>query len=230
MRAATAKGVRRVLRYSDDFLNTPFAPDYDFYRWTADKRVDRELQRYFRTLSTKVPFFQDKPDAEAALEDMECHREGKLAKGLTAAYIADGLAVSLCSEPRWERSSVECEVHEIVGADIECRIDDIHHASSPTHVDEQTAWFEQRIQLTVENGTELWRSSGDNFPSLICCASIEEQMVRLPSEALASITRGLFRLNNYCSCWQSGPFDSDSIGCAVSPESKSTLDTCVGSP
>jgi hypothetical protein len=225
MRAATARGVHRVLRLSEDFLNTPFAPDYDFYRWTADKRVERELQQYFRTLSTKVPFFRYQPIADTVLEGIECYRDGKLARGLTAAYIADGLAVSMCSQPVWEGSLVECEVYEIVGADVECRTDDVHHASCESHVDQQTAWFEQRIQHTVENGAELWRCSRDHFPALSWCASIEEQMVGLPSGALASITRGLFRLNAYCSCWQSGPFDPDSIGCAVSPESQSTLDT-----
>jgi len=128
------------------------------------------------------------------------------------------------SQQEWDKTLIECEIIEIVEEDISSRFEVIHNALSPAHLDQQVVWIEQRIQHSVENGNQLWRSFSDFFPGLICCPAIEEQMAGLPACSLASITRGLFRLNAYCTRWRSGAFEPHTIGCAVSPESPTTLE------
>lgn len=53
MMAATARGVRRILRLPEDFFAKPIAPGYDWYVWSCDNRVEREVRQYFRSLATK---------------------------------------------------------------------------------------------------------------------------------------------------------------------------------
>jgi hypothetical protein len=223
MIAATARGVKRILRLPEDFFAKAVAPSYNWYHWLSDNRVDREIRQYFRSLATKAPFLHDVPSTEAVWAGIDCYWDAQPAFGFKAAYVADGLALSLLSRPEWDYPLIACEIQEIVDQDISCRSESIHHASSPCHIEQQTDWIQSRIQTIVADGSELWHNFEDFFPSLVCCSGVEQHMADLPSESLASITRGLFRLNSYGVSWQSGRFDPNRIECSVSPESESTL-------
>jgi hypothetical protein len=228
MRAATARGVKRVLRIPADFFAKLIAPSYDWHHWLQDNRVDREIRRYFLSLATRAPFLRDEPRIEAVWAGIDCYWESQSALGLKAAYVADGLALSLASRPAWDCPLIACEIQEVVDEDVSCRSESIHHASSSGHVDQQTDWIQQRIQTSVVNGKELWLSLGDFFPSLVCCSGVEQHVTSLPSESLANITRGLFRLNDFCAGWNTGAFDPTKVQCPVSPESASTLQQFAG--
>lgn len=223
MRAAAARGVQRTLRMPEDFFAKALAPNYFWQSWLNDHRVARELRQYFRSLATKAPFLSDDPVTEAAWAATDCRWRNQTALGLKAAYVADGLALSMRSGLEWNSPFLECEIQEIVEEDISCRSENIHHASLAVHLDTHTDWIHERIKTTVTDGEELWRRFDDFFPSLTCCSVVEEQMTRLPTQSLASILRGLFRLNTFCVAWQDGKFDPSKIGCTISPESRSTL-------
>ena len=223
VRAATARGVQRILRAPEDFLATPLAPSYNWYQWLQDSRVDREIRQYFRSLATKAPFLHDEPSTEAIWAGIDCFWQARLALGLKAAYVADGLALSISSGPEWDCSLVICEIQEILDEEVSCRLESIHHAVSVIHVEQQTDWIRHRIQSSVADGRELWLNFADFFPCLMCCSDVETHIASLPSASLASITRGLFQLNNFCVGWQSGRFDPNRLECSVSPESGSTL-------
>lgn len=149
IRAATARGVLRSVRIPEDFFNTPLAADYTWFTWLSDTRVERELRQYFRSLATKTPFLNDEPNLEVAWADIDCFWHRQQALGLKAAYVGDGLALSLASRPEWDSSSIECEIQEIRDGDVWCRNEAIHHASSARHVDSQMNWIQQRIRFTV---------------------------------------------------------------------------------
>jgi hypothetical protein len=222
-RAAAARGVQRTIHVPADFRAKPVAPGYYWQDWSSDDRVDRELRRYFRSLTTKTPFLRNEPVAESAFSEIDCYVQSQLALGVKAAYVADGLAVSLPTDVAWESASLPCEIHEIGGDDITSRSANIHHASTPEHVDAQTAWIHARLQATVHDGEELWSRAGDLFPRLVFCSVVEEQMVRLPALSLPSVVRGLFQLNAFCLSWESGSFDPDAVEGTVSTESSATL-------
>lgn len=223
MRDAVAMGVKRVLHLPEDFFYKHFAPDYNWYNWLSDNRVDIELRRYFRSLTTKSPFFLDEPNEEALWGDIDCFWQNKKTLGLKAAYVADGLAFSVLSQSEWDNYLIECDIHEIIDDDVSCRIESIHHASRNAHLGSQLDWIQNRIQKSVADGRALWLNIGGFFPSLRFCSVVEDQMGLLPNAAIASISGGLFHLNVYCMGWQSGGFDPSGIGCNVSPESESTL-------
>ena len=223
MIAATSRGVQRSLRLPTDFFTMPISAGYDWYAWLSDKRVEREIQQYFRSLASKTPYLVDEPDIEAVWAGIDCYWQRAQAMGLKAAYVADGLAMSLSTREDWNTESITCEIQEIVDDDVSCRSESIHHSSTVEHVHAQTGWINQRNRGSVKSGIELWDRTADFFPSLILCDSVENQMAGLPAESLASICRGLFELNTYCLQWQDGAFEPTQLGCNVSPESQVTL-------
>ena len=223
MRTATAQGIHRTLHLPENFNENPIAPHYYWQNWLSDRRVDYDLQRFFRSLATKSPFLRDEPDIKGAWAGIDCLWQSEPTLGLKAAYVADGLAISIFSRPEWNSNSIQCEIQEIVDNDVSCYNEEIHHASLPMHLDTQTYWIQQRIRNAVENGRELWQRVGEILPSLVFCSIVGRQMDNLPYLSLGSIMRGLFNLNAYCMHWQSGAFDHTKIGCTVSPESQPTL-------
>jgi len=223
MVAATSRGVRRAIYVSDDYSGKPLAAGYYWHDWVSDRRVDMELRRYYRSLTTKSPFLRDHPALENVFAEIDCLVAGTVAMGVKAAYVADGLTVSVLSEEAWDCPSLVCEIHEIGDEDVISRSENVHHASTAEHVRMQTDWIHDRLQSTIRNGQELWHRLGEFFPRLDFCAAVEEQMTRLPSLSLPSVVRGLYRLNAFCLSWQSGSFAAHGIECAVSPERDSTL-------
>ncbi|MFH1113330.1 MAG: hypothetical protein V1792_05365 [Pseudomonadota bacterium] len=228
MREATAHGVRRTLRIPEDFQARPIASNYYWKNWIRDDRVERELRRFFLSLATKEPFLRDQPDIEAVWSEIDCLWHGQFALGLKAAYVSDGLALSMTSEEEWNNFLIECDIHEVVGEDVECRREVVHHASTTSHVEPQLSWIEERIRIAVRDGKELWHLRGDFFPALDWCSSVEDLMAQLPVAALPRIVGGLFSLNSFCATWQSGRFASQEIQCVVSPESEATLKKYCG--
>src|SRR5437868_3677924 len=61
---ATTHGVKKIIRTYSTLDSEELAPDYPIARWRNDSNVDRELQRFFRTLVTKSPFLEDVADLD----------------------------------------------------------------------------------------------------------------------------------------------------------------------
>jgi hypothetical protein len=223
MREATARGVKRTLRVPEDFFAKPVCPGYYWKNWVQDNDVERELRQFFRSLATKKPFLEDQRDVEVVWREIDCFWDNQSALGLKAAYVSDGLALSMNSCREWDTHLIQCEIHELVEDGVECRTELIHHASSPRHIDEQTSWIEQRIRTVVKDGQTLWRFRSDFFPALDWCSAVQNSIADLTPLALPSIIRGLFSLNAYCAIWQNGSFDPRSLSCIVSPDSEATL-------
>ncbi|HKV42610.1 MAG TPA: hypothetical protein VJX67_25635 [Blastocatellia bacterium] len=221
--AAAQRGVMRRLRIPEDFFGRLIAPGYDWNAWLSDSRVEREVRQYLRSLGTQAPFLRDLPEMESEWANIDCLWNGERALGLKAAYVADGLAISVGCRPEWDSSSITCEIQEIVDDDISVRDEAVHHASNAANLDLHGDWIRHRIQSNVSDGGDLWQRASVFFPLLSYCAEVEEQMRELPSNSLSSIVRGLFCLNAFCLEWRDGGFNPQNIPCAVSPESEPTL-------
>lgn len=224
IRAATTRGVQRALHLPENFFGVPIAPGYYWKNWLNDNHIDLEVRRFFRSLATKVPFLRNMPDAEAYWRDIDCLWQNQLSLGLKAAYVADGLAVSIFCQPEWDTSWLECEIRELVDGDIDNQLEMIHHAASVDDLDPHMSWIQNGIRNAVGTGRDLWLRINDFFPLLTICEEVERQMADLPTDALPSIARGLFHLNAYCIGWQLGGFDPGQIQCIISPDSRTTLD------
>jgi putative addiction module killer protein len=153
IRSATKKGASRVLRTHSDFNNAMLAPDYPVARWRNDPTVDREIQRFLKTLETKAPFLD--PITDALIQDQknlsEFLYEDQPAVGLGIAILLGALAVSVQSDPCWLQVRLPLQWKFIdedseVWAEISQNIEVIH-ASSSDHIAEHQDWITDRIRL-----------------------------------------------------------------------------------
>ena len=75
MVSATSRGVQRAIYVPEDYSGKPLATAYYWHDWLADRRVDVELRRYYRSLTTKSPFLRDQPVLESVFADIDCFIE-----------------------------------------------------------------------------------------------------------------------------------------------------------
>ena len=177
VRFATKKTINRQIRTEIDINNTILADEYPLARWRNDDRVDRELRRWFLTLTTKYPAIEDFPELkdELSLKEFKC--EGKNAGGLGYAFLMEGLAISFQSDYKWERNLINLSF-EALGDDLEITHRDVqvYHASQPKHIHELNAWIDTRIALEIKDGDDLLAQKTLLFPSLIFSERIENEI------------------------------------------------------
>lgn len=222
VRDATSKGASNVLHLPDGFLDSFLCPEYTWHNWRKDGRVDIELRRFFQSLTTKSTSLGDS-EVFKTFAEMDCYFAGIKAIGLKDAYVSDGLLLSIQSDEKWFRHSLDCEVVEILGEEVSSTNSNVRHASNSSHVELNNDWITERIVGSVSSGNDLWERRGGLFPNLLFCVGVREQCESLATLILPQITRGLFRLNDYAGKWTSGSFEKEKIMCAVSTESAATL-------
>ncbi len=137
---ATGKfGVKRVLRLErEEFFNMLLAPDYPLSKWRNDRKVDPREKVLFKRLLFKSPALSDFEETE--IEDQyllsEFSHDEKFASGLGIAYLLDALALSLNSDPKWDKSRIHLHTAE--------KTVTTHHAARPCHVSENDGWIREQ--------------------------------------------------------------------------------------
>ncbi|NJN97348.1 MAG: hypothetical protein HC875_26330 [Anaerolineales bacterium] len=162
LRMATVSGFKRVLRAdrtNKQFQDIILAPDYPIARWRNDHQVDKETRLFFTALTIQSPLLAEIQNPEIESEDLhsEARFEDQLARGLGIAYLIDGLAISFNTSPKWNISQLELQILRLEdnGEDIVNEVDFVHHASSSTHIQENTDWIKARLE-----GDDLWLRNG----------------------------------------------------------------------
>ena len=227
LRKATASGVKRVLRTSNEIHSLQLAPNYPIARWRNDPEVDKEESRFFSTLVTKSPFWTDVfEEFKDEFDLSEVRYQGEIVNGIRFALVIDGLPVSFNSETRWDTSSLSLEViridenQKLVNETVE-----IVHASCRNHVKEHNNWIKNRFRTQIINGEQLWNRRQELFPNLEFCDEVYKQIQFSDNgkPILRQILKRLFELDEYCKSWKNGAFDFDALPSKVSPESESRL-------
>ncbi|MGD1912450.1 MAG: hypothetical protein ACFB2X_16845 [Rivularia sp. (in: cyanobacteria)] len=227
LRQATASGVKRVLRTSDEIHSLELAPNYRISQWRNDPEVDREESRFFRTLVAKAPFWTDVfEEFKHEFDLSEVRYQGEIVNGIGFALIIDGLPVSFNSEIRWDTSYLSLEVIRIdENQNLINETVEIVHASCRNHIKEHNNWIKNRFRTQIINGQELWDRRVELFPNLEFCDEVYRQIQSLDNgkSILRQILKRLFELEEYCKSWKVGAFDFDALPSKVSPESESRL-------
>ena len=226
VRQATITGVKRVLRTADDINTIELAPGYPVARWRNDNTVDLEERRFFRTLTTKAPFWSDVAEVIKSDFDLsDVFHQGEETKGLCFALVSDALPVSLNSDTRWNCSRLVLAVTRLEDEELIDEHLEIVHASRRNHVQEHADWIKNRIQITVSDGVELWNCKRELFPSLEFCDPVCQQLKSLSTgnPMLHQVVKKLHELENYCNTWTVGAFTLDSLPSKATPESESRL-------
>ncbi|HBB31994.1 MAG TPA: hypothetical protein DDZ80_09235 [Cyanobacteria bacterium UBA8803] len=226
VRQATVSGVKRVLRTSDDINTIELAPDYPVARWRNDNGVNREERSFFRTLTTKAPFWTDIAEAIKNNFDLsDVIHQGEEARGLCFALVSDALPVSLNSEARWNHSRLELTVTRLEDEELIEEHLEIIHASCRHHIQEHTDWIQKRIRIEVIDGLDLWKRREELFTSLEFCDNVGKQIqsLNIGNPMLRQVVKRLYELDDYCKIWASGSFNPDNLPSKATPESDTRL-------
>jgi hypothetical protein len=213
-------GSNRVLITPPNFLQYPIGEGHTIGRWLKKKRGDEpKWRRIILLLDKRRDFasfdFQD--------NDTDYRYAGDSVSGLALAHLEDGLAISFCSDEKWNLSLVGFEKHWVTDSDVEKCALTVTHASRAAHLESHVEWL-KRWTAGPLNGKELWACRAELFPSLVFCDSVEEQVCGLSGgeTRFKVASRAFAALQRYCDSWDTPNFDIHRLGNA-SGESLSTL-------
>ncbi len=227
VREATKFGAQRTLRTSREINALEISTQYPVAGWRNDRLVDKELIRFFKSLVTKAPFYEDAADTikdKLSLIEVSC--SGKKSVGLAFAYLTDNLVVSFHSEAIWDQSCLELNVTfvDAIGELVEGKTD-IAHASQVRHVQEIRDWITKRVRQSIADGQTLWDQRTKLFLRLEFCESVYQQIKNLGvnDPVFRQVVKKLFELQEYCDVWEEGAFDAGKLASKATPESRSRL-------
>jgi len=228
-KSASEKGFKR-LRTMQNIPGEFLAPNYSFSHWLNDQSVDQVIRLLFRTQALNSPFIEDILEKKSEKGDrlFEFEYNNKIAKGLGAAFLLDSLAVSLDNSPEWDKTSVLIHVSyfsdekpEMTEAD-----EPVRHCCKTAHLESLKKWTEAANKPPIPDGRILWLKRRSLFPHLIFCEDVRKQISHLHENhaEFVQIKKRLFELETYCSAWETGSFDPESIPSKVTPESSSRIE------
>jgi hypothetical protein len=217
-------GLPRSLRTGESLSNQEIAPDYTVAQWRNDPQVSRDVRQLFRQYSTKYPLL------DGVLESLvdrargcEAKFQGIQCEGLLAAYLLDGLAISLPSDPAWSVNSLEITLLELDADGLSERVQIVLHCSSPGHASALAGEFTIRQRQIALTGRDLVEHQPQLLPNIRFCDDAETSLStsKQNDPAFSWIRRCLFELNDYCVRWSTGPFRHEELRCQPTPESES---------
>jgi len=227
IKTAVQAGARRVLRSCIDLNSTLLSTNYPIARWRNDPKVDLELRRYFRVLTTHYPPLKDQPALERDISLNDFFFMGESALGLGIAFLLESLSVSFMSESRWNRTKIEEIEMQFLQDDGSMIADKIgvYHASQPKHIEENSEWIRERLRRGIQSGEDLWSRRGELFPSLAFCEGVRKIIVTLLSgdPLLRQVAKRLFEIEKCCRGWITGAFDTTWLPFKVTGEHETTL-------
>lgn len=218
-----------------DYRNQDYAlRTYLFRDQTVKNNREQRAQRdYLQSLLTRTPYWDEQPEPIASqnseIDEIEfTHNDQTYAMcGLGFAYLRDALAVSLPSDPCWQVDNI---ILNIIWTTSDSRlpqlveiVEEIPHASNPTHVTAHTKWIEERLRSKIHNGNDLWNNKDSLFPSLTFCDTVHRQLQRLSGQIFDSVWEKLSDLQAHCEGWTSGSFNTEGLLGNPRPESPTTL-------
>jgi len=221
---ANLHNIKGALRTQADLHDIMLADSYPFHLWATDRSVNPDERLFLLKLATKAPYWQDHATLENQVKGTEYWFRDRIAEGLGVAHLLDTLAVSLISDPAWNKPRLTLLCEQLSDdAEILRTEEEVHHASTPDHVTLNAPWVQERLRRDIKTGRELWEHRKDLLPSLKICDSVRSQLEDLIPVLLPPVARHLFAFETYCRNWNTGGFNPDDIPLTISTESESTL-------
>ncbi|KAF0842483.1 hypothetical protein [Nocardia caishijiensis] len=201
------------------------APGYPMARW-ADRNKD--LWRALRMLQDRAPYSYAELVSERD-RDVEYHLEGTRAEGLGLAHSHDGLAVSLPTAHRWDRTEIPIdrtwfdEAADAVGEEVV----EVRHLSATEHLTVHRAWFDEvRYRAAITEGSQLWSGHAELFPALTFLPGVAEHLTALDPRWVQPVFGRLKELQEMVVEWRTDGSTEPRWRSKVSPEHDGRRDLC----
>jgi putative addiction module killer protein len=166
---AALSGIK-ILRTKDSIYNIELSDGYPISSWLNDNQVEREQRSFLRTLQTKTPLLIDITDLTVQDQQSltEFKHQGESAYSLGIAYLLNGVAISFCSEPKWDCPILHLEVIRIAeeDTDLTTDIESLIHASRSEHI------LTHKVQIQNRLREEPWSDRDEILP---CYTTSEEK-------------------------------------------------------
>ncbi|WP_326700384.1 hypothetical protein OG909_25710 [Streptomyces sp. NBC_01754] len=208
-----------VLVSKEPITGLQIADGHPIGKWHGNPR-NRDAWRRLLQMQSKWPHRTSYPEGEG-FYDVEYRHQGRLAEGLGAAHLMDGLGLSLAVDTCWGDARVTLEREQLVddadatdttvgGATAGSHIGEveIRHASSGTHIDGHLRWIADRVELarrggidSVAHGAELWERRAALFPRLEFLPRVESQLRNLTPGWVRPAGRRLAELDLAVTSW-----------------------------
>lgn len=233
IRSFTAQGVKVNIRSQVSFYHIMLAPNYSISQWC--KEASEKERRFIKTLSKKTPLSQDllnidiqEIENNQGLLEFRYKDQVALGLGVASPALLDTIAISFISNECWNLSLLEIQSLEYSEEEKEV-IENlvVRHASFNIHVEDHVEWIQDKIQIDIADGTDIWDRREDLFPHLEFCENLAKQIQSLyyGTPILKQVEKKLFELENYCKTWTDGVFNADLLASKATPESQSRLDS-----
>ena len=126
------------------------------------------------------------------------------ARGLGAAYLLDGIGVSLPSDRRWAQTRIALQ-HLWLDRDCHAREDTVEvlNLSEPTHAEQVSDSIVRRFQLALaEDPLRFSARKNECFPHLSFGRAVDRYVSNLPSAILSRVVQKLMILDDACRKWR----------------------------
>lgn len=225
LQASTKAGVSRSFRTRDDMNSIELAPEYSIAKWRNDPDVERELTSFLRSLNNRSPYCDNAIVAiQSQFDLVDVSFNEQKSEGLRFAAITQSIAISLASNPEWDKSTLLLDLEEIEpDGGIVCSKIEIKHASSQQHIEEIIPWIREQISSDIEDGRQLWLERSKLFDRIDFCDCVEKQLIDILAgdPKLIHIINILSIFNQKCQSWDAGSLSLE--GLDESGESESTM-------
>ncbi|MFE7117331.1 hypothetical protein ACFU99_18155 [Streptomyces sp. NPDC057654] len=156
------------------------ARGYVYQQWVNASPRNRDRHRYLLALrNRRSPFDCVLEEAGHEPSEAEYLHDGLPAKGIGAAHLMDGLAISLPVTPKWATSWLIVDIQRLGENDIEHDKDRVRHCSAPVEADEHELWARDTGLHTLSSPTELLAVWDEFFPSLERLPRFDRDLMRL---------------------------------------------------
>ena len=221
---------RPVLRLGRNIDEIELAHQYPVARWRNDSEVSKEQRVFLKALASSIPLVPLKTEALEGVDPedrCDCLYEGTLVQAFSAAYLLDGMPVSLDSASRWDAEWIQVKTHTLDGMANVVETDVLlRHASRPDHVIAHEDWLKRIDRLSVRDGRDLWDRRQELFPNLEFCREVRGQLSVFKSgePALAQVFRRLAELQEVFAAWSGvEPLTQSAFKSKCTAESEPTL-------
>lgn len=221
-------GTSLVLPVQRDHLE--LGAGYFVGQWLGARPRNVDLWRAIKAMRSRAPYREAIPPGLA--ETFEYTVDGKVAEGVRAAHLMDGLLVSLPVDPAWDTSWVNAHCDEVIEADdgnleTTAALVSIRHAATVGHAETHDTWIRETGLSAFRTGGEIWEAWTDAYPNLEVLPHVREHLYGLDPAWVIPAAHRLRTLDDAIAQWEVTGREPHDWGTKVTSESQTRRLHCI---
>jgi hypothetical protein len=210
------------------FLDLELPGGFSLRKWAGDGR-NRDKMRYLMALRNRAPY--SSAVADRRLNEVEHLHAGRACVGLGAAYLVDGLSISLRLGDAWNEPYLAVVQRALTeGDDGDITLTEsavsVRHAATEPHVTVHQDWLAESALVAVTSGSQLWDLRESLFPHLHFLDRVKDDLAGLDLAWLRPVRERLAELDKAVRSWNPKLVPAPAWFSKVTPESESRRKLC----